>query len=328
MGCRPITQSPALAVGTLVHDALESYYSGGMDWENTFFVGSEGLQLDNPNHKLSEKIHIAFDVLIEYAYHYERMNEMNTMQVIATEFAFEIPIASGYKDDFLRGRIDMLVYDKRTKSYWIVDHKTTGGSYQENTIDHNMQFTAYLWAASKLWPDINIGGLMVNVLRLRDVKGPLPLRKGGLSKNKAAITTHRLFAEQVRLGPHTESNYTEHLEWLDANNPLFKRYWTFRQPETLKGFEKHLFSVVVEIRQNFLVGMGIDPLYILPTFESSCNYMCSFQEVCHHMEAGQYPDEFIGGLIAVAEDRYTDDMEYVYPETAADWLDVKTKDLL
>ena len=329
MGCEPIKKSPALAVGTLVHAALETYYSSD-DWEKTYHVGAavlvepeagdERLRDDN----LREKIELAHDVLTEYVYHYERMDESKYMHVVATEFAFEIPISTGYDDDFMRGRIDMLIYDDRTKNFWIVDHKTTSGSYREDTTDHNMQFTAYLWAVNKLWPDITFGGLMVNVLRLKDVKEPASLKGGGLSKNKSAITTRRLY--ELAIGdtsPRVRDDYDEHLDWLDANPKLFNRYWTFRQPETLKGFDKHIYSVVDEIRRKFTGGNSIDPLYVLPTFEASCNYMCGFQEVCHFMEDGDYPDAFIGDLIQVSEDRYTDDMEYLTPDNAAGWLSLK-----
>jgi hypothetical protein len=89
--------------------------------------------------------------------------DLKSYKILGVERLFEIPLprTKGYK---ITGRMDLIVEDAHGDIY-IYDTKTSNSSWRltEMGLYNGDQATTYIWAAKKLYPGRNIGGLIGDI---------------------------------------------------------------------------------------------------------------------------------------------------------------------
>ena len=294
-GWSPKYVHPALVTGTGVHSALENYYLTGdpsvkpYDDHIAAAVGPDAMEELELTDKAQERIALARQMLIEYFTHNERMGLDAVWKVIATECVARVPIP--FTDYELQGQIDMVVQDLRTGSHWIVDHKTSADLYTSEQ-QRNLQFAAYWWMADTLWPQLNLQGVIVNVIRMKKPTVPKMTPTGnGMSRDKSIMTTALTFTNALVENGLTPDGYEDHLFWLDANQKFFQRV-TVVKDRNQRGVIAHNLEAIADQMdaciktERHMLG--------LPSDDWMCSYTCDFASPCEVIESGGSIDQFMG----------------------------------
>jgi ATP-dependent helicase/DNAse subunit B len=210
-----------LSFGTAVHAALEYMYKTGDPKAVDVFVG-EWTQLTNTVKKLNEGFF--YENEEQFAYHmdlgqgmlrfYTEWAKLNDdFEVVNTEHLFSVPTGQacdiGPRKNlpvYYRGRMDMVVRDKRTDRYGVMDHKTSSRHDDEDfllKLDMDEQVTRYMWAAQEeadLYdlPYKKIDFVLYNVLFKAYPKPPTMTTRDlpSLDRQKE-MTTSGLFSEVI-----------------------------------------------------------------------------------------------------------------------------------
>jgi hypothetical protein len=157
----------ATTYGGWMHSFLEEYYATkGKRW--------------SVNPELRERKFITGAVLQEYEYW------AGLLQIQAEIYA------SHFKQDFklykikenetlvdftwkgvrLKGKIDLYVFAKHLKGYYVWDHKTASRIDKQTVMgwDFRFQFMFYCWLAWKIWPKRKVKGFIVNAIRKPQIR--------------------------------------------------------------------------------------------------------------------------------------------------------------
>lgn len=183
MGLRPKGPQRALDPGTGAHEALAAYYRGELDprtedglaeffkqWceENIYAkAGDEGL-----DEKIVQEIDNIYEVLRLYPHYAAQNDDFKVLQYNGqplVEIRFSVPLfdEDGRVVDTFDGRIDAIVQDE-WGHLWILEHKTLAQFPNARLLELDEQCGLYLLAASKLFPELRIRGVLYNVLRKTD----------------------------------------------------------------------------------------------------------------------------------------------------------------
>lgn len=218
-----------LAFGTIVHKQLERYYAGDIpidEMRETF--EEDWLALIDRVRELNEGFftenwqeferhqELGMGMLGFYATHYA--NELDDFDVISTEHDFAVDTGLRARDResgevvpvLYCGRMDMVLRDKRTGRYGIMDHKTSARHDDEDyfdKLDMDEQVTRYVWAAQlEAWQDDlpykKIDFVLYNVLFKAFPKPPSITSRGfpSIDRQKES-TTEQLFKECILSNP-------------------------------------------------------------------------------------------------------------------------------
>jgi len=180
-GYRPIQSSPALELGTGIHDALDWHYSGKGHPVERFEIWADGRikdigsQWDDDVKKFQDIKELGISMLESYIAHYGMEDEF---EVIATEKTLSRPIpipATGNPSKcHLVARLDGIVRDNASGKLYSLEHKTFSRfSMSQLEIDH--QFTAQVWLGQQLVESMGLDepimGVIYNGLR-KQAAGP------------------------------------------------------------------------------------------------------------------------------------------------------------
>lgn len=135
----------ALGKGIMFHEAMESHYLSLMVGEDPRPGVAELVAAWRRTGRNPEVID-----LVEWMYqgHLEMYGLDDDWEIIAVEFPFEFPLV--YRDGSvsrfrLKGRIDIVVRNRRTGRVFVVDHKTGANLPKSKELDLDEQMTLYLW---------------------------------------------------------------------------------------------------------------------------------------------------------------------------------------
>lgn len=167
----PKTPSDKLFVGTGVHKGLAAYYSGEDPiavYNNWLTAEIERLSQDawpDQLRELEEKGALGAKLLEAYV-KWAQAND--SFEVIAVEQPFSVPIwtPKGRKSPGVRhvGTFDGIVRDIYGK-IWLMEHKTYSQFPNETVLRLDEQAGYYLLAASQLFPNDTVTGVIYNVIR-------------------------------------------------------------------------------------------------------------------------------------------------------------------
>lgn len=277
LGLEPITGRTALVFGRLIHATMQMGYDQGTPFADAFktLYDAEVAQM-NTGGLFAEQLQgladtRALGVAMMEGYGKWAAIHDEGVRFLALETEFNGVKIGGRRR--LRGRLDAVI--ERDDGIWPVDFKTT--KYSETGWTHqDLQATAYIYAARKLWGP-KVRGL---IFRFMLKKAPLTydqliLKNGGLTQRKdlGKITTYEewakamavaalqslvkddfIFAEQVELAfgaPY--SDYMNLLEepdykdqpWYSTFNEAHKnvRRLYYQTTQTLKGESKFFWEV-------------------------------------------------------------------------------------
>lgn len=272
----PKKKSKPLFLGSWIHSALESYYTGG-DWR----IGHK-LFLDEYN-KLFEEEREALEmqgkrrgkplpqrvesIMKSYEFYYKD----DGWEVVAIEQPFEVdtPLKIDGKTQRFQGIIDLVIRDLEGR-LWVVDHKTAG-NIPEATAFHAMdpQLMLYPWAAKQAW-GWDVAGVYYNYVRSKAPSVPKINRDGSISKRKFASdypTLYR-FLKSNRLDP---ARYADVLRPLRRQSPFLRRYRLPREGNVTKEILLDALSTAKRIRTD---------VRRYRVITRDCSKMCPYHDLC------------------------------------------------
>lgn len=322
--------------GSSIHTGLETRYPVGVkrgkvgDMIDAFVaaVGEETGRIwtENPNAILDEEevvdaIELGKAMLIGYV---QKFGEDTEWEVIHTEQPFQInvphPTKPGKNIVVYAGMWDLLARNRRTKEFWLWDHKTRKSFPSSwEFYDINDQGGSYLWVAPEVLRHLGIfgkkdriEGLVFNALkktmpdsRPRDAQGRAtnkPVKAhyeaalsdaGVASPSRATIAHLHLLAEQAGLTVLGDVSARQ-------QGDLFHRVEVYRSPqERVKQGQR----VQAEALAMSLVRSGKLPAWKTPT--EDC-VRCKIFEYCQADEASTEEGKEIKSMLLMPRDYYSD----------------------
>jgi len=328
LGLMPRKPVLVLEFGTTIHEALEAHYAAGKPLLSAYQDRSMELFAKLADNPFFGEVHEEFtktfadgrEILVEYEEWYRE--EDAYWEVICPEVVFSIPIPGTTHG--LRGKIDLLVRDRRSGRVWVVDHKTSKDPYDERVVAYDFQFRAYVWAARPLWPELNVAGIVVNVLRKMVPRDPKENKDGSLSQDKGIFTTPHKYVEALKARGLGTKGYEDHLKWLkeQTSRKFFQRIWEPMSNENIGSFEQVLKTEVMTAGDEWAdvlkepSGLWTVP----PTVAWDCLWFCDVKHICDAMNERADVDLMIQSTMS--EEKYTghyDEID-VNMDNAQEWL--------
>lgn len=275
----PLQGAPALALGMLVHKALESWIDDPSADLAYLFIGHAANELDVVKQRyrqtvgadpsdvelgsLYEAIGLGRAMVTNYqAYYKQPIPEgFNRVQAEQTLVA-EVPGTGHY----LQGTVDLLL--EHNNKLYVMDHKTYRSRPRPASIQQNDQFLAYLWLVSQVCPG-QVGGFIYDGLWKREE----PPKRGG------------------------------------TVDDLFMRLVTIRPPEELAEFEYNASCELTE--------MGDPDLRIYPNRQWQGCWDCGFSNLCTAQSRGESwqlirDSDFVKRADAEVPDEDSDEDEFPF----------------
>lgn len=278
-----------LFLGSGVHYALEEYYGKGANLIGAFIYwwNKQMEELDiwqSQRDMLEEKKELGIGMLK----HYKRFAQNNDSdyfsEVIDTEIEFEIPIKN-LKGNITRGRyagkVDGLVKDE-FGLYWILEHKTAS-RIDTTHLPLDEQVVRYIWGVQETL-DIEIAGVIYNILLKKIPTEPRELKNGGLSKAKNIKTTYHAYYNHLIDYYGSEEDipleeYADILNYLKGrDNEFFERVKVEKTQHEIEDIAKRTYLEYKE--------MSNPNLKYYPSPDRQCNWKCPFREVCIAINQG------------------------------------------
>lgn len=254
-GLAPRRPSIPFLVGGLFHDELDKMYS-----EQEFDEDAARLRIgkacekaaDTPglDPKESDKIWtqqaIAFGAVKAYAKRYLG-NDIKRWEIIEPESAFTIDLPGDWK---YRGKVDLIVRDRKTGRHLLVEHKTAGkidaGYVAKLPLDN--QILGYAWA--KIKEKLKLDGVVYNVVKKPGIR---------LKQNESLLQ----FYKRIEM------------EYENDPGAYFYRETLAFGPEDIKRFEQELLKFLGEMDTAAKTGY-----FYQNTSQCTAMGTCQFMPLC------------------------------------------------
>lgn len=151
---KPPEEGSPLSKGTLWHEVMEVHYTGIQDVqqgrktedEAKAWIAHElgGLLWDQNTGEQSELQELIFWMYEGYVDKYGFDSEWEILGV-EVKFQQRLHGPDGPSPFILKGKLDLVVRDRKTKKIWVVDHKSGANLPVEEDLDMNDQFALYIW---------------------------------------------------------------------------------------------------------------------------------------------------------------------------------------
>lgn len=323
------TGSPAwpLLYGTVMHDALDTYYRTGRDLDATYATFEQSWEIEH--HRLGRELGPMYEggpvdewwahhekglQTLKYYDRHDRADKFFTKVVdvgvgfdawrenISVEERHFIDILSpdGLPVGLLSGRIDLVV--RRKDGIWIVDHKNYASAPSWRALEVDDQLTGYCFIWWRMTGKLPRGALY-NVLLKDPPKPPRILVSGKLSTDKAQRTTYDLFLDSVLELGLEKSEYAEFLDYLKEDR--WKRFFprsenVGRNEAQVRNFGEHLAQEYLDMEAALH-----DPAKRYPNATQATCRMCSMVPLCNAMEDGSDADAIKASMYYVKEPRHS-----------------------
>lgn len=224
-GWEPKTQPHALHVGSLVHQAIELWYSDRSqttsDVWNTIWANEEA-RLTQENVTMPDEeadaLYAKCVAILDTYLNWARKND--NLEVLHSEQKFEVPFIQA-DEVYLAGKMDQIVRDEYG-NLWVRDFKVTTADffdYSEYIRSQDDQVRAYVYALRQLFPEERIGGAIYTFIRAASPTIPEVLKSGkGLSRRANIDTTYDIYYQTILDHGFDPDDYEEILTLL-KNKP-------------------------------------------------------------------------------------------------------------
>ena len=215
LGVRPLTERPALALGSLGHVALESYYRDGTNPAKAFREAAERWKAEQGiegDEDLDKRIDALENVLENYP---GWVADKDDFEVLHLEVPFRVAFGHGRGRFVLNGRFDMVV--RANTGLWILDHKFVSTFPPEAEAETNLQVTLYTLAAQELWPNETFNGVVLNYVKKSMPKTTEPFRRVYCYRNATQLRMAEQHLKEVVRRLRNETTWTpapgKHCAW-------------------------------------------------------------------------------------------------------------------
>lgn len=336
MGKEPKVPYAPFFTGRAVHWSFEEYYERGGEQHPSdlfeYWLKDELEKMKEMTGSLwpaeEEKIQEQVDLIVGMLDHYvvwqkhgHGMNDDESLEWIATELEFKIPIAYWCHEcrDFIgtpwtgeplphihslvavyfAGRFDGVVRRLSDNTIWLFETKTTR-SIKEliRGLVFDEQAGLYCWGAQQILGE-PITGVIYNLLRKKVPTIPRQLQDGGLSQNKSIDTTLEVYWETIKnTFPNADQDslkktYWEMLQHLEQKgNTFFARYEVRRSQSEMDTLVHYLLATAKEMIEPSTI------MYPSPASWGACNW-CHFRAPCLVMNMG-------GDINIILDNEYQD----------------------
>lgn len=261
----------ALFRGTILHELLDEHAKGN-DW-NIVLDGYAKKYKTLFREEQAEYGDIVGDcrqIMKGYQRHY-----------IEDDFVYEgveVFVATDLAADLrFIGYIDKIVYDKKTKRRWLLDHKTHKTLPDEKARFSDLQLVMYVWAWNRWQPDKPIDGVLWDYLRTKAPVVPEVLKSGELSQRANMDTDYSTYLKAIKENKLDPKNYSETLERLKAqgSSNFFERV---KLPSPSREM---IESVIEDAKQSSIVMAKLGGKLKDRNMTRDCSFDCDFYNLCH-----------------------------------------------
>lgn len=277
---KPRLLKKELRRGTWVHLLLEEYHNNG-DWEalhtklsakyNELFDEEKDLYGDMPTE-------IAI-IMRSYEWHYQH----DPWTVLETEYQIETEFPDG---SIYRGKVDAIV--ENALGIWIVDHKThkTLPNHAFRLLD--AQSALYLWAARRA--GIPAQGFIWNYVRWKPPSVPALVDRNTRLSRRGLETDYPTFTRAVKQYKADHETFTIRPEYVELQKTLKKAQYRAGEPQTSPFFRRDVLEKDNDMlkqvaRENYHTSVRMNSYdfeggAVERVVETSCQYSCSFTDIC------------------------------------------------
>jgi len=296
--------------GNLIHDCLQTHYSGG-DWTKPIMNLKLDLDkvFDEEREEWASLPQELYRVVRGYLLAYKTIDA--NIRTIATEVPFIINLPGGHT---YTGYIDWIYEDLTTGGVWVADHKTVKTLPKETDLYMDLQTLMYYVATQEdnvlkaLIGEKQVMGVVFNHIRTKAPREPQVLKNGGISK-AACDTDIATYFETVRKNGLNPNDYAEMVDKLKGN-VFFRRTRIPVNKKTIdiiKSEIKATLNDVDELKKlydNF--GNKCEPTFYRTPLKQRCDWDCEFRDLCYAELAGMSTDSILAERY---EQRTTREME-------------------
>lgn len=320
----------ALIYGTVMHEALDVYYSTQRDLAKTLKAFKKAWTVED--NRLEREYGGLYKMGIEqewWEYHGKGLTTLKYYDQHDRESGFfdtVVDVGLGFdkwrqnvsveeryfieildlngepypEHPLLSGRVDLAVL--RSDGIWIVDHKNLASSPSWRALEVDDQITGYCYIYWKITEKIPRGALY-NVL-LKDPPKPPRLIQDGtkLSQDKAQRTTFDLYMDSIKENGFDLADYEDFLNFLAKKgwNTFFPRDGHGRNLQELQSFERRLSVEYLDMKQAIE-----DPAFRYPNPSQRICSGCPFVAPCQAMEDGSDAESMLEQMYQKKEPRHT-----------------------
>jgi hypothetical protein len=241
-GLVPVTRTPALSLGGILHEGFDLFYKGASDGEVYKHILEKFTEEVNKEEVADQEELIlskytALGMWLNYPY--KNLKEYDS---IISEEEFNVPLGEGL--NFI-GKVDGRVF--QNNRWWIRELKTTGLSLRqfEGRAHVSGQATGYVYGLTKKGYDIK--GVMYEYIRK-------PILRKNVKENVEGFG-HRIMAD-----------------YKNRPNHYYNRCLSYRTPQDLSNFENDTLLLCHDIQEKITNGnfyRNVDQCW---NFNSECPY--------------------------------------------------------
>jgi len=192
---------------------------------------------------------------------------------------------SPYDKVVYSGTIDRIIIDDYGR-LWLVDYKTAK-NMKTSHFANDPQVTAYCWAASEMYPDYEIAGMIYWQFLKAHPKPPEPLKSGKISTAQNMKTSRPLYRRalidaygSVEKAPAAAVQKLNDLAMLESveQDAYIRRDKIYKNAHSLQAEGAKILSEMADM---------LNPdLALYPNANFMCPHMCAFYEICVSMDDG------------------------------------------
>jgi CRISPR/Cas system-associated exonuclease Cas4 (RecB family) len=269
VGITPHKSTYAMDLGTMVHDLMAQLFEHGeiVDIEAT----------EDAMDTMEEAVSIA---LRAYAAFPDNFEVAVINGVKAVEIAIEVPLPGWQK---FNGYLDLVVRDKETGAYWVVDYKVRKQLANDDAEAVNLQMSSYQHLLTENgYPTV---GTIIYQILAQSPRVPKINQDGSVSraKIKTDVATYKKAVEEAG---GNEADYAEMLFKL-ADVELQRMSYQHRSDvEVANTWREIVVPVATEIAE--YLELGEEAHYLRTWSKFACNF-CAYRLPCSESLAGRDP---------------------------------------
>lgn len=260
---QPRITAPPLALGTFIHDYLETFYATAKRRKPTtedarraihkkalrelskkageieaLAKTASDLGADDQAHTLLAIPQTARDIMRAY-YRVHGEQDLMDHRIVMVEQWFQLPIKKGV---VLPGKIDLVTENK--DGYWLWEHKSTGRIPRADSRFRDLQTLIYVTALEVLY-NISVAGIIWNYISTAPPHQPRLLKNGSLSTAKGQTTTRELLRAACKEHELDLKPYRPFLRQVEAKerSDMFTRYTLPVSPSEKVLLRDYVFTV-------------------------------------------------------------------------------------